>query len=173
MSGYDFYNKVTNSKMDIIKEFLELLEEKNILYCVIGGIGINAYCEPIVTLDFDCVIFKQDVKKLTERLKERGFKVKTHPYTWEVKHRASDIRIQIQRDERYQQFIKNAQLKQVLGYKMRVAKKEDLLIGKIWAYKDPTRDALKKDKDMLDIKRLIRRYPKLKEYLPTDFKLNL
>jgi len=50
-----------------------------------------------------------------------------------------------------------------MGYKMKVATKEDLLHGKIWACQDQTRKKLKREKDALDIHRLIDRYPELKK----------
>jgi len=124
---------------------------------------MNAYCEPLLTLDFDCVIEKDRIQDLKKKLKLRGFKVQTHPYTYEVTHPKSDVRIQIQRDDRYQKFIKNAILTEVLDYEMKVAAKEDLLYGKIWASQDETRNRLKKEKDSLDIHRLTEKYPKLKK----------
>lgn len=170
MKQVEFYRRVCNSEFDIISKFLEILEKEGISYCVIGGVGVNAYCEPLVTLDFDCIVSSSQVEKLKEILKKEGFKVKSHPHTWEITHKASDIRIQLQRDERYQEFIDKAKLRQVLGYKIKVAKKTDLLKGKLWAYEDKTRDAIKRDKDLLDIKRLIKAYPELKELLSDEVK---
>ncbi|MEW6556789.1 MAG: hypothetical protein AB1349_05470 [Elusimicrobiota bacterium] len=162
MTKKEFYNRITNSSRDILAEFLKILNSKKIDYCAIGGIAVNAYCEPLITLDFDCVIAIKDINQLKKELKTAGFKIKTHPHTWEVKHRNSDIKIQLQRDKRYGDFIKRARIRNVLGYKIKVAKKEDVLKGKIWAYTDPERNKLKREKDALDIKRLIKKYPALK-----------
>ncbi|MEW6481704.1 MAG: hypothetical protein AB1397_01680 [bacterium] len=172
MNEREFYNRVTNSKRDLIGEFLQILHRKKVPYCVIGGVAVNAYCEPMITLDFDCVVAGQ-IEKLKERLKERGFKVKTYPHTWEVTHQASDVRIQIQRDQRYQEFIKNAELHQVLGYRMKVAQKKDLLKSKVWAWQDPERDEIKRDKDLLDIKRVLQKYSELEELLGEEIKERL
>ena len=46
---------------------------------------------------------------------------------------------------------------------MKAASKQDLLLGKIWASQDKTRNKIKKEKDMLDIHRLIEEYPELKK----------
>lgn len=169
----EFYNRVTNSNIDIIHEFLQLLHKSKISYCVIGGVAVNAYCEPILTLDFDCAIILEQVERIRAELKRKGFQVKTPPHTFEVRHPASDVRIQIQRDKRYQEFIKNAKLHKVLGYTMRVDRKEDILMGKIWAYSDPDRDELKRDKDLFDIKRLVRTYSNLKALLNEELKKKL
>ncbi len=163
MKKREFYNRVTNSSFDIIEEFLNLLSNEKIDYVVIGGMAINAYCEPMVTLDFDCVVEMERVEELRKKLKEKGFKVKTHPHTYEVTHPESDIRIQIQRDKRYQPFIKRAEIHEVLGYKMKIATKEDLLYGKQLALKDKTRSKIKREKDRLDIHHLIERFPELKK----------
>ena len=163
MKVHDFYNKVTNSYSDIIKEFLALLDRNRIDYAVIGGVGINAYCEPIVTLDFDCIILKEKIDGLRKELRKAGFRVKTHPHTYKVTHRDSDIRIQIQRDERFQGFLKNVEIHQVFGYEMKVARKEDLVLSKIWASYDKERSSLKRQKDKLDIQRLVDKYPSLKK----------
>jgi hypothetical protein len=173
MTEQEFYNRVTNSKIDLIEEFLQILHKKQIPYCVIGGIAINAYCEPVVTLDFDCVVVRERIENLKKELKRKGFKVKSHPHTWEITHKASDVRIQIQRDERYQEFISKAKSGKVLGYDMKIAQKADLLRGKLWAYKDSNRDELKRDKDLLDIKRLLRKYPELEELLTEEIKQKL
>jgi hypothetical protein len=161
----EFYNRVTECKKDIVGEFLEIVEKSGIPYCVIGGIGVNAYCEPIVTLDFDCVILKEKINSLRKKLKEKGYKIKNHPHTWEVRSNCSKVKIQIQKDERYQPFIKKAKVKKVLGYKLKVASKEDILYGKMWAYKDEEKNTLKREKDLLDIKRMISKYPSLRGIL--------
>jgi len=170
MTQKEFFNRATNSKKDIIQEFLSTLEDLHIDYCVIGGIAINAYCEPIVTLDFDCVIISEEIENLRRILKEKGFKVKRYPFTLEVTSPYSDIRIHIQLDKRYQEFLKNAKEKEVLGYKMRVADIKDILIGKIWAYEDETRAPLKREKDLLDIKRIIEKFPELINILPEELR---
>lgn len=165
MTEKDFYNRITNSKRDILAEFLNILKSKKIDYCVVGGIAVNAYCEPLVTLDFDCIIAIKDIDHLKDDLRKTGFKIKKHPHTFELKHKNTDIKIQLQRDNGYFDFIKRAKIRDVLGYKMKVAKKEDLLKGKIWAYTDAERNKLKKEKDALDIKRLIEKYPDLKKFV--------
>lgn len=162
MNARKFFNKVTNSSFDILYEFLKILEKEKISYCVIGGFAINAYCEPLLTLDFDCVVDEKRIEDLKKSLKVKGFKIKAHPHAFEIRHPESDLRIQIQRDKRFQDFIKRAKTKNVLGYKMKVASREDLLLSKIWSIKDRTRSELKREKDKLDIKRLLERFPELK-----------
>ena len=49
---------------------------------------------------------------------------------------------------------------------MRVASREDTLHGKLLAYQDPERRASKRQKDLLDIMRLVEAHPKLRKLLP-------
>ena len=58
--------------------------------------------------------------------------------------------------------------RQVLGLTLPVASLDDLLQGKIWAATDPERRPTKRQKDLLDIARLIEKYPRLRERVPED-----
>jgi hypothetical protein len=78
----------------------------------------------------------------------------------------SDLRVQLQKDPRYQEFIARAEIHDVLGYRLSVASIEDVLAGKIWAYSDETRRASKRQKDLADIMRLIETHPELRSSLP-------
>ena len=42
---------VTRDATDLLDTFLRFLEERRIPYCVIGGQAVNAYVEPLVSLD--------------------------------------------------------------------------------------------------------------------------
>ena len=38
---------------DLLERTLQILEEAGARYCVIGGQAVNAYAEPVVSLDLD------------------------------------------------------------------------------------------------------------------------
>jgi hypothetical protein len=82
----------------------------------------------------------------------------------------SDLRIQLQTDKRYQDFIGRAASQSVLGYQMKVASAEDVLQGKIWAYSDEQRRKSKRQKDLADIVRILEIYPSLSDLLPLSIK---
>jgi hypothetical protein len=172
MTGKKFLNSLANGKSDIIQIFLNLLEKLDLDYCVIGGLAVNAYAEPVASLDLDLVLTIGDIHKLLDQLEKAGnkFTVTKFSHSINLDHPDSDLRFQIQTDERYQPFIKNAALKNVLGYEMKVASLEDLLKGKIWAYSDEERRKSKRQKDLADIMRLIETYPNLAELLPEKIK---
>jgi hypothetical protein len=80
----------------------------------------------------------------------------------------SDLRIQLQKDPRYQAFLSRAVRRRVLGYELFVACLEDVLQGKLWAYADRTRRASKRQKDLADILRLVETNPQLRDRVPVE-----
>lgn len=165
MTAKIFINKVSNSRKDFIEEFFGLLKRKKIKFCVIGGLAVNVYAEPVVSLDVDVAVVSEKIDDLTELLKKK-FKVKTFEHSVNIAADYSDVRIQIQTDKRYQEYIKAARVKRVLGYGVPVAKIEDVLKGKIWVYGDKTRRPSKRQKDLADIMRLLEAEPSLISLLP-------
>lgn len=165
MTGKSFYNSILNDKEDILDKFIKILDERNVEYCIIGGLAVNAYVEPVVSLDLDIVLAVDSLEKFMDEVKEI-FKVEEFTHSYNLSSKDSDLRIQIQKDERYQNFIKNAYVKKVLGYELKVAAIEDLLLGKIWVYSDTERLQSKRQKDLADILRLIESNPSLKALLP-------
>jgi hypothetical protein len=169
MTEKEFLNLLSNGKQDILQKVLNLLDDLKIDYCLIGGLAVNAYAEPVVSLDVDLIIELVLLNKFLERIKEI-FKVESFPHSLNLSSSESDLRIQIQTDERYQDFIARSSGKQVMGYKMKVASLEDVLQGKVWAYMDKQRRESKRQKDLADIFRLVEAYPYLKELLPDAIK---
>ena len=166
MTGKQFINAIANGKADIIGALLDLLTKTSTDYCIIGGLAVNAYVEPVVSLDLDIVIATDQIDDLCNAATKSGMKIKKYPRSVNLSARGSHVRVQIQMDGRYQDFIEKAHPKTVLGYKMKVARVEDVLAGKVWAYTDQGRRTSKRYKDMADIARLIERYPRLLSSLP-------
>ena len=167
MNQKTFLNGVANGKKDIIQEILDTLNANNIEYCVIGGLAVNAYVEPVVSLDLDIVVIVDGIDKLIETTRNK-FKVEKFPHSINLGSKDSDIRIQIQTDERYQDFINRASIRNIMGYQMSVASLEDVVTGKVWAYSDEQRRGSKRQKDLADIMRIIESFPELKSSLPAS-----
>lgn len=172
MTGKEFMNKVTNSKKDLLQSFLDLLKKQKIPFCVIGGLAVNAYAEPVVSLDLDIVIVSDSIGELVKELKKH-YKVKEFVNSINIDAASSDLRIQLQKDPRYQSFIDRAKKKTVLGYTVPVARIEDVLQGKIWAALDETRRGSKRQKDLSDILRLVETNNKLVSLIPASLKKKL
>jgi hypothetical protein len=169
MTKKEFMDSVSNGQEDIVQQLLDLLNEIKIDYCVIGGLGVNAYVEPVVSLDLDIVVVAEAIDKLIKAV-EKIFKIEKFPHSFNLTSSKSDLRIQVQIDSRYQPFISRSLIKDIMGYKMKVAAIEDVLQGKIWAYSDEQRRKSKRQKDLADIFRLVETYPNLKDLLPDPIK---
>lgn len=169
MTGKTFLNNIANGKKDILQLLLDKLSELEIDYCVIGGLAVNAYAEPVASLDLDIVLTMKGIEKFLEKTKEL-FSVTKFKHSINFSHTDSDLRIQVQTDNRYQPFIERAVEKNVLGYRMKVANLEDVLKGKLWAYMDNERRKSKRQKDLADIMRLTETHPHLVDLLPDEIK---
>jgi hypothetical protein len=168
--GKEFINSVANGKLDIIQMVLDILAETGSRYCLIGGLAVNAYVEPVVSLDLDIVAAVEDLEAICKAAKERGFRVERFEHSVNLTSETSDLRIQLQTDPRYQEFISDAEPRDVLGYKMKVAKLGNVLRGKVWAYMDKERRKSKRQKDLADIFRIIEAYPELEAALPQSLR---
>jgi hypothetical protein len=84
-------------------------------YCLIGGLAVNCYVEPVYTLDADIVVVAANLSELAGKLAAQGFK--------------SELRIQFTTDERYQAFLGRSMEATVLGIRVRIACREDVTQG--------------------------------------------
>jgi hypothetical protein len=166
MTGRTFMQQLANGDRDIVALLLDLLRETGADYCLVGGLAVNAYVDPVVSLYLDLVVVADAATALLTAARNRGMSVETFPHSINLTAARSDLRIQLQTDERYQDFLSRAESRTVLGYAMRVACLEDVLQGKVWAYSDPSRRPSKRQKDLADIYRLVETHPRLLALLP-------
>ena len=168
MTGREFLNSIANGEVDVLAMLLDILRNTGTDYCVVGGLAVNAYAEPVVSLDLDLVVVSARIPDLTEAASAAGMKVEQFEHSVNLTLPGSDLRIQLQKDPRYQGFISRATVHTVLGYEMSVACIEDVLAGKLWAYSDETRRGSKRQKDLADIMRLVETHPELRSLLPDE-----
>jgi hypothetical protein len=167
MRALTFWKRVTVDQTNLLESLISLLSQHQVHYCVIGGQAVNAYVDPVVSLDLDLVIASEQLVEV-ERLFGERFKVESFPHSVNVSQPGSNLRIQIQKDPRYLSFLQDATQKEVLGISLPVASLEDVLQGKIWAVTDPERRASKRQKDLADIARIIEVYPQLRSRIPIE-----
>jgi len=167
MKASTFWKAVVVDRENFLERFLHTLNESGMRYCLIGGQAVNAYVEPLVTLDLDIVVAAEGIEPLV-RVLSREFTIKRFPNSINVSARESKLRVQIQTDLRYLPFLDRAEIRSVLDYDLPVAHVEDVLQGKVWAALDPERRSSKKLKDLTDIARLIETSPKLRERVPAE-----
>jgi hypothetical protein len=164
MQALDFWKEITVDKANFLEQFVSLLSQHAIRYCVIGGQAVNAYVEPLVSLDLDVVVATDQADEVLTLLRDR-FEVKPFPHSLNIEMKGSDLRVQIQNDPRYADFVERAEVRDVLGLVLPVAAMDDVMRGKVWAAQDR---GSKRQKDFADIARLIESYPTLRELVPDD-----
>jgi hypothetical protein len=169
MKASIFWKTVVADRSDFLERLLTLLEERSVRYCVIGGQGVNAYADPVVSLDLDIVVALCQVADLDVVL-SKEFKVERLEHSLKVSSYGSDLRLQIQTDPRYFDFVDRAQTRDVLGMELQVGGVIDVLQGKVWAASDPTRRTSTRLKDIADIARIVEVYPELIERVPSEIR---
>jgi hypothetical protein len=137
-------------------------------YCLIGGLAVNCYVEPVYTLDADIVVIAARLPDLTAHLEGQGFETEVHAHSVNALAPGSELRIRFTTDERYQPFPARSAEADVLGVRVKIACVEDVTQGKLWAYSDPRRRLSKRKKDELDLIRLAEAYPRLKSLYPIE-----
>lgn len=167
MRAAEFWKAVTVDGTDLLGDFVRLLDARGIRYCVIGGQAVNAYVEPLVSLDLDVVIAADQVAQLTS-IVPASYRQETFAHSLNLSRVGSDLRIQVQTDPQYASFVERATVRNVLGVPLPVAALDDVLQGKIWAASDSTRRGSKRQKDLADISRIIESFPHLRDRIPVE-----
>ena len=167
MHALDFWKTVTMDQSHFLDRLIDLLTAHEIAYCVIGGQAVNAYAEPVVSLDLDLVVAIAHLDQ-TVALLNANFALKKFPHRLNVYQAGSDLRVQIQTDARYFDFPDRAEPREILGLELPVACLEDTLQDKIWAARDADRRSSKRQKDLADIARLIETHPFLQSQVPAE-----
>ncbi len=167
MQALAFWKTVTKDHSNLLENLIELLKKHEVQYCVIDGQAVNAYAEPLVSLDLDLAVAVDQIDKVAA-LFEEHFVVKHFPHSLNVTIPNSDVRVQIQTDERYGTFLERASVRSVLGMELPVASVEDVLQGKIWAALDSERRGSKRQKDLADIARILENYPQYRSHVPQE-----
>jgi Nucleotidyl transferase AbiEii toxin, Type IV TA system len=157
---------------NLLENLISLFNERGIRFCVIGGQAVNAYVEPLVSLDLDLVVAIDQLDQVETLLASR-FDLKKFPHSWNIGMPGSDLRVQIQTDKRYSSFVERASVHTVLGLTLPVASVEDVLQGKIWAALDPERRGSKRQKDLADIARILEKFPELRNQVPHEIRARL
>jgi hypothetical protein len=157
MTDAEIYESVTNGGASDFAELVTVLNE-NKPWCLIGGLAVNCYVEPVCTVDVDLVVVAANLPQI-----ERAFEHSTN-----AQRSASKLNIQFTTDSCYQDFLANTAEREVLGLRIPVAGLEDIIRGKVWAWQDATRRLTKRKKDELDLIRIGEAYPQLRSLLPKE-----
>jgi hypothetical protein len=172
MQGLAFWKAVTEDRAGFLESLIALLTEHKIPYCVIGGVAVNAYAEPTVSLDLELVIASDAIEQAASLFAER-FEVERSAPGLNVSMPGSKLRVQVETDPRSAGFVERSSTRKVLGLTLPVASPEDILEAKLWAAADPERLPSKRMEDLFDISRLLEFRPQLRARVPAEIRERL
>lgn len=161
------WKRAVSDQTEFIERVIRLFDESGTRYCLIGGIAMNAYAEPVFTAGLDIAVATDDLESV-RRIMGEHFTVREFAHSMNISEPGVHLQVQVQLDPAYASFPARAQRLDVLGLTVPVAAPEDLLQGKLWAAADTTRRASKHLKDLSDIARLVEVRPELAHLLPPD-----
>jgi hypothetical protein len=71
MEALAFWRAVTMDRSNFLDEFIALLKDNRIDFCIIGGQAVNAFVDPLVSLDLDVVIAVEQIERVRSLLGPR------------------------------------------------------------------------------------------------------
>jgi len=155
MTAAEIYESVTNGGATDFAELVTVLN-RNKPWCLIGGLAVNCYVEPVYTVDVDLVVVAANLEQIGRELEAAGFRL------------SSELNVQFTTDARYQDFLAGATERQVLGVAVPVASLQEIVRGKVWAWQDKERRSTKRKKDELGLMRIAEAHPKLRGLIPAE-----
>src|SRR6266568_3266310 len=97
MQALEFWKAVKVDRSDFLERIIALLEKNRIRFCVVGGQAVNAYAEPVVSIDLDIAVAVEDLSRAETLLRE-SFSVREFPHSLNVAAAGSDLRVKRQKD---------------------------------------------------------------------------
>jgi hypothetical protein len=167
MTAEEIYESVTNGGASDFAQVAAVLDRHG-AWCLIGGLAVNCFVEPVYTIDADIVVVAQSLPAIRDELTAAGFHLEQFAHSLNAKKAPGKLNIQFTQDERYQSFIGRAKRQEVLGLSVPVADLKDIVQGKMWAWSDQERRLSKRKKDELDLIRIAEAFPELREGMPRE-----
>ena len=167
MTESEVFESITGSGSSDFAAIVAILNRRG-AWCLIGGLAVNCYVEPVYTLDADVVVIASELPAIKDELVSAGFSVEAFPHSLNAQMAKSDLRIQFSLDPRYQDFISDTSVLDVLGQLVPVASLTNVVRGKVWAWSDAKRRLSKRKKDELDLIRIGEAYSQLRPLMPAQ-----
>lgn len=169
MTESEVFEAVTGSGSSDFATLVAILNRRG-SWCLIGGLAVNCYVEPVYTLDADIVVIASALPDIKGELLAAGFSVEEFPHSLNARMPKSDLRIQFTLDPRYQEFVQDTNARKVLGELVPVASLANIVRGKVWAWTDEKRRLSKRKKDELDLIRILEAYPDVSDLMPLEIR---
>ncbi len=169
MTAAEVFESITGSGSSDFATLVSIVSRRG-AWCLIGGLAVNCYVEPVYTLDAEVVVIASELPVIKPELIKAGFSVEEFLHSLNARMPKSDLRIQFSLDLRYQDFVNDTTIRDVLGQHVPVASLANVVRGKVWAWSDERRRVSKRKKDELDLVRILEAYPELRHTMPQEIK---
>lgn len=167
MTASEVFELVTGSGSSDFEVLVRVLNRHK-PWCLIGGLAVNCYVEPVFTLDADIVVVAAELEAIEADLSAAGFVLQEFPHSLNATMPGSELRIQLTLDPRYQEFLEDTEVREVLSEQVPVASLINIVRGKIWAWNDESRRPTKRKKDELDLMRILETHPEMRDLMPRE-----
>src|SRR6267378_2643251 len=129
MTASEVFESVTGSGSSDFALLVRILDEHE-PWCLIGGLAVNCYVEPVFTLDADIVVVSTELEAISKKLIAAGFSLQEFPHSLNATMPGSELRIQFSLDPRYQEFVNDRVEMSVLDVDVPVASLNNVVRGK-------------------------------------------
>src|SRR5947207_967748 len=107
MTATEVYESVTNGGASDFAEVVAVLGCHG-SWCLIGGLAVNCFVEPVYTVDVDLVAVTANLEQIGRELDAAGFRVKRFEHSMNAQRPVSELNVQFTTDARYQDFLTGA-----------------------------------------------------------------
>ena len=114
MTAEEVYQSVTNGGTSGFAAAVKIFEGFG-PWCLIGGLAVNSYVEPVYTVDADFVIVSANLSRVSAALDAAGFSLQTFAHSVNARRPESQLSLQLTTDPRDQDFPERAERQEVLG----------------------------------------------------------
>lgn len=167
ITATEVFDSVTNGGSNDFAAVVQILN-KHGRWCLVGGLAVNCYVEPVFTIDADIVVASSALEEIQKDLATTGFQITSHEHSVNAQMKGSDLRIQFTTDSRYQEFLDETEAHSVLGIKVPVTSLPNIIRGKVWAWSDAKRRLSKRKKYELDLIRIAEKYAEFRKLMPSE-----
>src|SRR5229473_788224 len=120
MTASEVFESVTGSGSSDFALLVSILNQHG-PWCLIGGLAVNCYVEPVYTLDADIVIASRELELIKTELNAGGFAVQEITHSLNATMSGSELRMKYSLQPRYQECITPTELRELLGNQVPVA----------------------------------------------------
>ncbi len=167
MTATEVYESVTNGGVNDFADVVAILQRHG-PWCLIGGLAVNCFVEPVYTMDADLVVVAENLETISTELVAKGFLIRRFAHSLTAQRANSKLNIRFTTDGGHQEFLRDPTDAEVLGLKIPVASLENIVRAKVWAWRNRERRLSKRKKDELDLIRIAESYPKLRALMPAE-----